>query len=48
MSDSNFFKHPSVCDKCGQTLHYRYYKQTMRCYNCDYLRIPTAVSDVIV
>jgi len=47
MTSSNFFKHPSTCDKCGQILDYKYFKQTMRCYNCDYFRIPTAVSDII-
>ena len=33
--------------KCGQPLDYKYYKQTMRCYNCDFIRIPSACSDII-
>ena len=35
------------CEKCGMELDYKYYKQTWRCYNCDFIRIPTACSDVI-
>ena len=35
------------CEKCGMKLDYKYFKQLMRCYNCDFIRIPTACSDVI-
>ena len=35
------------CEKCGMELDYKYFKQVSRCYNCDFIRIPTACSDVI-
>ena len=31
----------------GMELDYKYFKQVSRCYNCDFIRIPTACSDVI-
>ena len=39
-----------ICKKCGMPLvktGYKYYKQTGRCWNCDFIRIPLACSDVI-
>jgi len=37
----------SECEKCGQELNYKYYKHTQRCYNCDFVRIPSSHGDVI-
>ena len=36
------------CKICNQQLDYKYYKQTLRCYNCDFQRIPLSKDDSII
>ena len=36
------------CEICNQLLNYKYYKQTQRCFNCDFIRIPSSHGDRIV
>ena len=37
----------NVCQKCGQRLDYKYYKQVSRCLNCDFFRVPCSNGDAI-
>ena len=37
----------NVCQKCGQPLDYKYYKQVSRCYNCDFNRVPASRGAII-